>query len=345
MLELLRPRSILTLASLFLFILPYVATAVTDQKHPRYARVDGNIETVWQPPHGTPKGVVFIAHGCQHQGTDIFSNIGRDGWDFKECKTSNLGSCLGLPEEVRLVKAARARGYVAMAVSGGSGRKSCWSMARDADRVKKAVEYVKNEEGLPEDAPVLATGASSGGAFMGLLAAPLERGGLPHLKCIIPQIMEVNGAPNRGVPTLFVHMPRDRRTATGVASDIQMLQKLDIRTDEIRVNPVPVTADLLQRCVRMEVAQDIVKNLEADSILDEKGFLKTDARARLWVNSVQRALSAREKSDSLQPDESCMAELMNVAWAMHEFTSEHADQMLDFCEHENGHQGKPTADL
>ncbi|CAE8683095.1 unnamed protein product, partial [Polarella glacialis] len=66
------------------------------QAAPRYERVNGNIETVWQRPSVEPKGLFFIAHGCQHQGTDIFSQV-ELGEDI--CKNSNSGSCLGLPEE------------------------------------------------------------------------------------------------------------------------------------------------------------------------------------------------------------------------------------------------------
>ena len=43
-------------------------------------------------------------------------------------------------------------------------------------------------------------------------------------------------------------------------------------------------------------------------------------------------LNRRESADSLQPDESCVAELMNVAWAKHEMTSQFAAKYFDFCE-------------
>eukprot|EP00928_Gymnodinium_smaydae_P043468 TRINITY_DN29111_c0_g1_i1.p1 TRINITY_DN29111_c0_g1~~TRINITY_DN29111_c0_g1_i1.p1 ORF type:complete len:401 (+),score=81.66 TRINITY_DN29111_c0_g1_i1:101-1204(+) len=309
------------------------AAAESERLRPRYERVAGDIETVWQLPPGQARGVFFIAHGCQHQGTDIFSDVGPDGWTFKACRSSNLGRCLGLPEEVRMRQAARSRGYVAMAVSGGSGIKSCWDMGRDAARVQSAIRHVKGAAGLPESAPVLATGASSGGAFVGLLAAPLEQGGLEHLRCILPQIMDVRGAPNRGVPALFVHMPRDTRTDARVQADLAALRTQGVRVGEIRVDPVPVTAALLAPCLPAALAEEAVQALREDGHLDDSGFLKQDARRRAWVPSLAKVLvGQRPRRDSLLPDESCLAEILNVAWAKHEFVARYAEEMLDFCE-------------
>jgi len=300
---------------------------------PKYARVNSDIETVWQRPHAElPRGVFFIAHGCQHQGTDIFSDVGHDGWRFAECEQSNFGKCLGLPEEIRLRDAARSRGYVVMAVSGGRGLKSCWNMERDLARVDAAIRHVKAAEGLREDAPVLAYGASSGGAFVGRLTAPVAKGGVPHLHCIVPEIMAVHGAPNRGVPVLFVHMPRDQRTAAAVNTDISALRKQGVRVSELQVNPRPVTAEFLAPCLNEELASEAMEALHADGLLDGAGHLKRDARERQWVPILAAVLSGRGVQDTLMPDESCLAELMNVAWAKHEFSAQFAEQILDFCE-------------
>jgi len=298
---------------------------------PRYARVGGDIETVWQPPVETAKGIVFVAHGCMHQGTDIFSDVGPDGWRFEACSSSNFGRCLGLPEEVRLRQAARKRGYLVMAISGGSGRQSCWRSQVDVHRAREAIQHVKSMEGLPEDSPVLAIGASSGGAFVGHLAAPLSAGGLPHLQCIVSQIMSTRHSENRGVPTMFVHMPQDGRTAQAVSADILRLQKEGIRTAEIKVEPSPVTPELLAPCIGLEVAQDVVTALHGHGLVNEQGFLELDSRARRWVRPVRHAIAGRS-DDTLDPDESCVSEILNVAWASHEFTSQHTGDMLDFCE-------------
>jgi len=298
---------------------------------PRYARVDGEIETVWQRPQGddAPKGIFFIAHGCNHQGTDLFASGGADGLPEETCKQTNVRKCLGLPEEVRLRHAALKRGYVVMAVSGGTGRKSCWYPG-DEIKVKKAVQHVLGEEGMPSDTEVLATGASSGGGFMSALSQNVGAGGLPNLKCIVPEIMDIEDGMNRGIPTLFVHMPRDRHTATAVADNLVNLKARGIRADEIEVKPVPITVEFLSACFAADVADGVLKALQSSGLLDEGGMLKRDARNQLWHDPVAALLAGQE--DNLVPDEGCLAELMNVAYAQHEFTSQYAEEMLDFCE-------------
>jgi len=298
---------------------------------PRYALVDDEIETVWQRPQGDepPKGIFFIAHGCQHQGTDLFANGGPDGLSDEVCKKTNLGKCLGLPEEVRLRHAALARGYVVMAVSGGTGSKSCWYPG-DEVKVRKAVQHVLGEEGMPSDTEVLATGASSGGGFMSALAQEVGAGGLPNLKCIVPEIMDIEDGMNRGIPTLFVHMPRDIRTARAVFQNLAQLRRRGIRADEIEVKPVPITAEFLSPCFPADLADDVLSALKSSNLLDEGGLLKRDARSQLWHDPVAAVLGGKE--DNLVPDEGCLSELMNVAYAQHEFTAQHAEEMLDFCE-------------
>jgi len=331
------------LAALALWCAAFDASAEEDAAdlHPKYALVNGDIETVWQRPHGNPTGVFFIAHGCRHQGPDIFSDVGHDGWRLEACASTKLGRCLGLPEEVRLRQAARERGYVVMAVSGGSGEQRCWARNRDAERVVAAVKYVKKAEGLSKSAPVLASGASSGGAFLGTLAAP---GGLKHLSCIIPQVMGLGGARILNVPTMFVRMSKDEWTADEVAVDLERLRKEGVRTAEILVNPVPVTAELLGRCLAVDVATEAAEALQKQKVLDDEGFQVRNPRSKTWVEPMRKVLAGRS-DDNLILDQSCVFELLNVAWAFHEFTSEYAQEMLDFCEEKGNYSNERGHDL
>eukprot|EP00419_Tripos_fusus_P009266 CAMPEP_0172663670 /NCGR_PEP_ID=MMETSP1074-20121228/6087_1 /TAXON_ID=2916 /ORGANISM="Ceratium fusus, Strain PA161109" /LENGTH=423 /DNA_ID=CAMNT_0013479705 /DNA_START=59 /DNA_END=1330 /DNA_ORIENTATION=- len=311
---------------------------------PRYSRVDGDIETLWQRPKGNPKGVFFIAHGCMHQATDVFEPEDSSGRVFKECSTSNFGRCLGLPEEVSLRRTALSRGYVVMAVSGGRGKQSCWSSTADLARVAKAVHHVLKAEKLPEDTPVLASGASSGGAFVSELALPLTKpgdsavGGMPHLKCVVTQVSSMgplswaDGGLDRRIPILFVHMARDGFTWDQVEDDFLILKDQGIRTAKLKVKPHKVDADFLSPCLDKAVAEKAVRSLQRNgTILDEHGFLTQDARSRVWVEPIRMAIQGRS-NDTLKADESCISERMNVAWAFHEFTAQFAEEMLDFCE-------------
>ena len=117
------------------------------------------IELVWQRPRrpegAKPKGIVFLAHGCHHAAVDFFPASDR------------CVACVGLPEEARVAAKALTRGYVVAAVS---SEKACWNTQGDARRVAAALERVKRRNpDLPNDAPVYAFGASSGGAFVAAL--------------------------------------------------------------------------------------------------------------------------------------------------------------------------------
>mmetsp|Transcript_99689 Transcript_99689/g.281433 ORF Transcript_99689/g.281433 Transcript_99689/m.281433 type:complete len:340 (+) Transcript_99689:81-1100(+) len=321
------------------------AAATVDELRPKYARVKGDIETVWQRPPGEPKGVLFVAHGCQHQGTDIFAERGSDGWDFRECRQSNLGRCLGLPEEVDLRRAARRRGYVVMAVSGGWGMKSCWDMYEDPQRVVEAIDHVLVAERLDKNSPVLATGASSGGAFMGALLAPALTHGL-NVRCIVPQIMGIrtSRSDDHKVPVLFIHMPKDTRTASKVENNIRDLRARGVRAEEIRVKATPVTPQLLARAgLDNGQAAAVVEALRADGYVDVDGFLREDPRSSAWRGVVRRHVPS--KQDSLVADESAISELLNVAWAKHEFVSGYTEELLDFCEAPQASAGTTTTEL
>ena len=90
-----------------------VAVASNNQKvhrpstllSPTYEIIDGT-EVVWQKPMGgQPSNVIFLAHGCQHSAIDWWP------------KSDSCQACIGLPEEVRIVRAALKRNYLVVAMS------------------------------------------------------------------------------------------------------------------------------------------------------------------------------------------------------------------------------------
>eukprot|EP00747_Dinoflagellata_sp_TGD_P069530 gnl/TRDRNA2_/TRDRNA2_156163_c0_seq2.p1 gnl/TRDRNA2_/TRDRNA2_156163_c0~~gnl/TRDRNA2_/TRDRNA2_156163_c0_seq2.p1 ORF type:complete len:352 (-),score=36.45 gnl/TRDRNA2_/TRDRNA2_156163_c0_seq2:41-1096(-) len=299
-------------------------------RRPHYARVDGSIETVWQLPHvhAPPiRGILFAAHGCHHQATDFFADRGHDCWALHGCKKSNFGRCLGLPEERDLVDAARKRGYVVVAVSGTGGSR-CWNMQHDPERVARAIRYVLANEKLPTNTTVFATGASSGGAFMGYLVHSDVLGS--QLKCIAPQISSTLLG-KKLVPSFFVHMTRDRRTAEGVAKKVEEMRNRGVQVQELRVTASPVTAKFLSRGMSRGEAEAVVRALKEGGLVDDKDLLKTDPRGSRWRDALRKA-SAVPSNDTLKLDQSSTSELLNVAWAQHEITAQYTDTMLDFCE-------------
>jgi len=309
---------------------------------PRYALVHGSIETIWQrPPRDLAiKGIWFLAHGCQHQGTDFFTVEGvRDQYTLEECASSGLGTCLGLPEEVRLKEGLRRRGYIVVAVSGGKGVQSCW-YDTDVEKVARAVDHVRKVENIGDaNLPVFAFGASSGGSFVGEL-----EGKLHGLKCITPMISDVRDPdPVRTpLPALFLHMPRDKRTAAAVSRNIAARRKRGGVAAEFPVKMQPLTPTFFSSRtvgtsvqVSEEVSRSIVQGLRGANELDAEGYLVSDPRRSHWRDTVEAVLAqhgvAPGFDGGLRADMSAISELMNVAYAKHELV-EFSTQLADFCE-------------
>jgi hypothetical protein len=258
---------------------------------PRHETLAG-AECVWQLPPGgaaAARGVLLLAHGCSHSALDFWP------------PSPGCPGCLNLPEEVHIVRRALARGYAVVAISSADRDGSrCWApLARGADgapgpgpdviQVRAALGALLPREGLAA-APLFALGASSGGAFVLALAAFVRLSGVGCQIMALPpdlllQLAESarsappavpggarrlsapaadaagTGAPGGYPPALFVHMPRDARTAAAVASDVAALRGRGLAAEAVEVAPRPVTAALLRR-------SDEIDAPTADAIVD-----------------------------------------------------------------------------
>ena len=171
-------------------------------------------EAMWQIPRNA-KQILFVAHGCQHSATDFWA------------PTAQCPQCLGLPEEVRITKQALEEGFAVIAISSNDRDFSrCWNFDVDGPRVKVAIERFRAAHGL-QDLPLVAFGASSGGAFVLQLAAIMP------VAAVVSQIMAIPPSmlPSPMPPTLFVHMAKDQRTAALVDKCVHRLQTLKGSSD------------------------------------------------------------------------------------------------------------------
>ena len=76
--------------------------------------LDG-LETLWEvPAGGATRGVLFVAHGCSHAGSDFWP-------PSPACE-----HCLGLPEELLVRRTALRRGYAVVAVTSFNREDKCW---------------------------------------------------------------------------------------------------------------------------------------------------------------------------------------------------------------------------
>lgn len=304
------------------------------KKHyPKYARFGTNsdIETVWQRPNGDVRGIFFFAHGCHHQATDLWTDVGPDGWKFSECKSSNYKSCLGLPEEVLLRQKMRKKGYVVVAVSGGTGARDCWDPDVDAPRVKTALDHVRAQENLPHQ-PLILMGSSSGGGFMGELVLQ----DLENVSCVVPVLSSITvyrDYPLK-VPALFIHMSRDKLNLDSVRENLEELNTMGVRADEVMVPPVNVSVDFLVHRgygLTRASAEQVSTSLKETGMVDDDGFLKEDPRESNWREAIKAVSGLEDEVGGLGSDTSRLSELLNIAFGKHECVA-YTDHITEFCE-------------
>ena len=113
-----------------------------------------DIEVVYALPKNTNnlKGIVLLLHACTHNALKFFS------------PNDSCPSCLGLSEELRIVRLVLSRGYAALAVTCHNTKSGCWSDA-DLPRLDVALDTFQTQI-LPTTIPknhIIAIGASSGG--------------------------------------------------------------------------------------------------------------------------------------------------------------------------------------
>lgn len=290
------------------------------------------IETVWQLPVGDVKGIVLLLPGTQRSATDMLKHD-----EIEECKSMPyFRRCGELPEEVQWRQTALSRGYAVVSVSSSTGSFGQWGPVglRDFHRVSFALKYVRVTEKLREDLPVFAVGGGHGGEFLGELAAK----GLKYLKCIAPVSSGLRIAKGHeypaDVPAIFVHMARNKDTQFNIVKSMCMLDKKGATTVQIPVQPKAVSSKFLMRKgfgLEQTAARKVIHILRQQGYLDSRGFLTEDPSTDGRWQKAMSAISA--EIGGVGEDTSKVNALLQLAYGQRdEFTAEHAERTLDFCE-------------
>ena len=138
-------------------------------------------EAVWQTPPGTAKGLLFLAHGCNHGAIDFWP------------QSAACTQCIGLPEEVRITKETLRAGWAVIAISSADRDGSrCWSIESDGPAVA----------GRQPTATAAATAAAAAAATATATAAARQvrwvsfgrRTGSP--RCLSPRWVRAAAAPS-----------------------------------------------------------------------------------------------------------------------------------------------------
>lgn len=287
----------------------------------------GGVEAVYELPAGRAggaKGVVFLAHGCNHGARDWFP------------PGAACAECVGLPEELSVVRAVLGRGYAAVALSSRDRHSKCWALHADGPRARGALEELRRRHGLAE-APLYALGASSGGSFVAGLALEMQLDAVGVMIAAPPRALLKGRADYP--PALFLHMPRDTTTAHGVEAAMEELRDAGVRAAEVKAHPLRVGPRFFSDRIPdfAPLASKAVARALGDArMLDQAtGELLDDPRETGWrqpLQQLERRFPGVLGGDTLVADESGVAEVLNVAWSLHELFSDATQQALDWFE-------------
>lgn len=284
-------------------------------------------EAVWEMPRLPPIGVVIFGHGCYHSGGDLWA-------PQPNCPTR----CIGLPEEITWRRAMLARGYVVIGISSQDRvGKGCWFEVKtdrgaSAAKVARAIIRQIGVKGLP----VYAMGVS-GGASMAMnlpQAMPEIVGVYAQVRALKPREYRL---PNGRVypPIVFMHMAtRDPENADMVEKSIDFLTARGTIAAEIRTEPQALTVEFLTARshgeVDIEMAIKIVDTLKEHGYLDSENILVRNMRSvtKRWAPLLAPFIG----NITLVLDKSSLGELINVAYARHEFVHDNVDAVMEWLE-------------
>ena len=178
-------------------------------------------------------------------------------------------------------------------------------------------------------------------------------------------------------PTLFIHMARDSRTSALVDKCVRKLKQSGIKAAAIEAPPLPLDDAFFSARISglsHATSQRLRHALQRASLLDSEGKLRDDPRRSDWRAAVHGVAGLAEAlpgvapgvADSLQPDESAVAEVanpdplpgpgpgpgprpgpdpeqvLNVAWSMHEITADFMRETLAWIESQGGSTAAPV---
>lgn len=117
-------------------------------------------------------------------------------------------NCVGLSEELRIVRLVIESGYIPIAISSIDCKSGCWSAARDVVQIEAVLKHssitqfikmTRSEDGSNITQCIIAIGASSGGAFAA------ELGSRDIVDSALIMVMSLS---NGGVTKLLTNSPK-----------------------------------------------------------------------------------------------------------------------------------------
>ena len=285
---------------------------------------EDDIQIVYASPDYNPVGIVLLLHACTHNALKFFPS------------SETCLNCVGLSEELKIVRLLLERGYMPVSVSCVNRKSGCWS-GPDHLRIAKVLDHklFSNYE------KVYAIGASSGGTFAAeLLVRGVVKGALVEVMSLSNEIVgKLKKSPK---PLFLAPMPRDKRTLSGVIRNYEDLKSFNsegknmIVLDTQSCDSIPVTRSYLQeRVIGMTttIADMLISKLLQEKHLDSSQMLIVDPTKSNWRVIVSPTNTSYWLDQfPLKPGYSPLAKALHRAWAYHEYCSEVVLEALDLFE-------------
>lgn len=269
-------------------------------------------DLIWQVPE-SPKGVLFLAHGCNGKAINF--------WD----KSPQCPDCIGLPEERLLVLHGLSQGFAVITISSAQ---RCWTMGKEVLDVKDIIEWWIGRRKL-EKLPLVALGASSGGYFVSVLATAIK------FSSTVLMIAEgkFEGMDVKGdyPPTLFVHMPKDLYRQQKIDEYVEVLKGKGIDVGVVECVEFPLSPNTLADRIPgldQELSRKLFEFFREKGFVDQNGYMKKDGRKIKWKKALEEKKTLL-RDEHLVPH---IQEELNLAFAYHEMTSVHSDQIFKWFE-------------
>lgn len=269
-------------------------------------------DLIWQIPE-LPKAVLFLAHGCNGRAINF--------WD----PSPGCPNCIGLPEERQLVLHGLAQQFAVITIS-SAGR--CWTLGEEVLVVKNILQWWISKRKL-EKLPVVALGASSGGYFVSVLASFMKFSSIVLM--IAEGMFEQIEVENDYPPTLFVHMPKDLHRQQKIDEYTEFLKEKGIEVAVIECTEFPLSRYTLADRIPglgQTLSARLFELFQEKGFIDTKGYMKKDGRAIKW----KRALEEKKSLSLVKHLVPHIQEELNLAFAYHEMTSVHSDQIFKWFE-------------
>ncbi|CAM6091345.1 unnamed protein product [Calypogeia fissa] len=294
--------------------------------------------TLWQIPRGPVKRVLFIAIAS-----------GTLPWEYWD-RSPSCPLCRGLPETRKIVLDALSQRYAVVLISPLNFGQGWEPWPQDSPDLLNAMTILsdwKERHGFVNTSTV-ALGASAGGHALSTL-------GLHGPELFDSMVVMVS----KGVkeawrhvrigfypPTLFVHCPRDSKTAEAILIIMDNLRRQGIPADEVPWNPHPITPTWLSQLIpgvdppTSRAIYDAFKR--HGSILDENDYLIHKVTGwQIAIRGKNILPDDPEKPGQVLYKEAIDQE-MRVAYAMHSTLARRNEEIFRWFE--GDHDVRPNVE-